>query len=443
MLEGWLSDDRDYGHYYVPFVVNDDGSLPSREFLDEFNNVVNFMYDNDSVNFGEKPVSHIKVVSNQVLPTATAVSEMKLPMSGIYTTWGYGHTYWTHVFECSLNTLVETVYRHYGSDPKTDTDVWYSTKWELTSGPSGRYRMAWRRGYGTCSEAYGKEYGRDPNGYDAGSGIWYGRYSSNRELFRPYNLSPEEAMRYYDILSSRHSDPDGVLSELFRNAMNSISCNTNTVANCVDIIDTINDIRTGRIFSSVAELASKSNIKKASSLWMGYRYSYQTTKSDIEEYADKICKLAYYNPNSQHIVRSGLSANGNTYHCKVIYHDKRQNDACELYKKLKRSGAALDLYNTWDMVPLSFVVDWFLPIGDFLEDLSSNWVSTPGYFSFSSITISTKWIDKIRTSNGSVTVSAYRRSVTTKPPDFWSYSEDPSTGTVTKRWIDGACLCIK
>lgn len=53
----------------------------------------------------------------------------------------------------------------------------------------------------------------------------------------------------------------------------------------------------------------------------------------------------------------------------------------EIESMLDRLGFHPDLATLWDIVPLSFVIDWFLPIGSFLESLRrGGWVKTV-YFS--------------------------------------------------------------
>lgn len=102
----------------------------------------------------------------------------------------------------------------------------------------------------------------------------------------------------------------------------------------------------------------------------------------------------------------------------------------------------LDAYNVWDMIPLSFVADWFLPIGDFLEDFSQNWVADSAIFDIATVTTSWKWSHTIRDASGDYEISYYSRSVTSEPPEFESYSEDPSTKTVLKRVVDAAALIV-
>lgn len=131
-----------------------------------------------------------------------------------------------------------------------------------------------------------------------------------------------------------------------------------------------------------------------------------------------------------------------TAHCKVVYTDRALNSAQQLYVMLKRTGLCLDAYNIWDMIPLSFVIDWFLPIGDFLEDFSQNWVADSAIFDIATVTTSWKWSHTIQDTNGCYDISYYSRTVTTDPPEFESYSEDPSTKTVLKRAVDAAALII-
>lgn len=444
MQEGWGVDSLYYLPHDIafPFCCYDDGECISESERDaRFKNRVDLMYDNDTTSYGEKPVSHIKVISNRLYTPGQTRPYNGRPTNATYTTWGYSQWHWTHHVESFMNGFHERVYKHWGDTPQ-ETDCWYDVTYTRVM-KVGIY-LSYYDGVAYGSDSYCKEYGRTPGAtWDPGScQLYVEEERKDDTMYQPLRMTPELAQRYYDTVAPKHATPHGIWSELFREAMNSFSFNTNSIANCVDMIGLIKDIKSGRIFSDLSEFATSSLAKKASSMWMGYRYSYTTTKSDIEEYTSKLSTVANYGASGTHVARSGYSDESGSYHCKVVYQDKRQNDVCELYKQLKRAGLALDAYNIWDMVPMSFVIDWFLPIGDWLEDWSSNWVSTPGYFTFSSITTSSKWNEVLKYPDGTVEVSAYSRAVSTKPPQFESFSEDPSTGTVIKRFIDGVCMLI-
>jgi hypothetical protein len=282
----------------------------------------------------------------------------------------------------------------------------------------------------------------DPSNVDFGKKLTYTDFvtTGQHSLFTRCPILDQQFSNIIRITGLQHSMPSGLESELYRNAMNSITCDANSIANIKDAVDLVRDIKHGELFSAISNADSMT--KAAANIWLGYRYTYSTTKSDVESYAKNLKRIVSNRANTPTTVRSGATTSYGTAHCKVVYTDQKQNEVCELYKKFKRLGLAIDPYNAWDMVPFSFVVDWFLPIGDVLEDYSSNWVANTGMFTIRTITTSWKWTDSVSYVDGNISISSYTRWVTSKPPEFESYSEDPSTGTVIKRFIDGASLII-
>lgn len=132
------------------------------------------------------------------------------------------------------------------------------------------------------------------------------------------------------------------------------------------------------VAGSVTELLSRNGLrnklnglKDVRNIWLGYRYSYNTTKSDIEEYAEltrRLCDLA----NATSFTSRGVFHDGDiTVRCALDF-DPRDILPQNTKDWLKAYGFKLNLVNAWDMVPYSFIADWFLHVGDFLEYFE-NW----------------------------------------------------------------------
>lgn len=443
MREFWASIDYFAEYCYCPCRVNDDGTA-----VDDANIAspkVSFFSQPDS-GFGEKGVSHITVTDNHIYPS-TPDALLKFPMYFFSANADYGWQTTRREVRTYLNTVIETYWRgeEYDNDP---TQAGWFIRYKHTK-PTNTYsyyvtfvdREWW------CSAAYAREYGWTKgftHGVDHSTRQMY-RQGEGHDLFHRYILTPEQARDIYLSVAPQHTVPAGLMSELYRTAMNSITCNTNSIANILEIVGTIKDVKDGNIGALVSDLPkylkSKQLKKVASSSWLGYRYAYNTTKSDIEEYKEKLLPL-FDQKAGRHIVRSGMVVDEGVAHCKVVYSDRALNSAQKLYVMLKRTGLCLDAYSVWDMIPLSFVADWFLPIGDFLEDFSQNWVANSAIFDIATITTSWKWSHTIRDSRGGYDISYYSRSVTTEPPEFESYSEDPSTKTILKRVVDAAALIV-
>lgn len=189
---------------------------------------------------------------------------------------------------------------------------------------------------------------------------------------------------------------------------------SNTLANVIEAIDalktaatTINSLRKGRIgaadsvsgrlaqagrASSVAELADP---RKA---WLTYRYAYNTSVSDAEEYKDFVKRIV----DLQSLCCDTVTVNGFYREGEIRYSFSGSIDLASLLPsdvagKLRLLGLEPSLTNTWDLIPYSFMVDWFIDVSGFTEWLEQNsnsleftltdmWysavVATPEYYSY-------------------------------------------------------------
>lgn len=145
---------------------------------------------------------------------------------------------------------------------------------------------------------------------------------------------------------------------------------------------------TSNTFANVIEAASmlsnllRGDFKKSANLvgdaWLAYRYSYCTTKSDIEEYQNyvqRVIDLCDLNaPPKIRCHGTFVDIDGWKYHCSMMV---KTGDALptDLRDTLSSFGLELTAVNAWDMIPYSFIVDWFIPVSDSLDRLESQWKS--------------------------------------------------------------------
>jgi hypothetical protein len=100
--------------------------------------------------------------------------------------------------------------------------------------------------------------------------------------------------------------------------------------------------------------------------WLAYRYSYTTTKADVEEYTALLKRLSQL-PRQQHVKVGGTFQRDDMYFratAEFVVEDVLPENVREM---LGTFNAELSARNVWDLIPFSFVVDWFLRIGDMLE----------------------------------------------------------------------------
>lgn len=183
--------------------------------------------------------------------------------------------------------------------------------------------------------------------------------------------------------------------------------------------------------------------------WLSYRYVYGTTKLDQEELAkDVLNGLNKVLSEGQRYVkvRGNYSMDIAGSHikctCEVYLKNKVYDflDNCRI--ALERFGLIPDLYLVWDMTPYSFVIDWFLPIGNTLNavDASHNFDGDNCIYYIGPVTFSFKYSRNVEGAD----VSLYSRRVTTKPviQAFYWFVEPSSSSVKTwgKRIIDSLAL---
>lgn len=132
---------------------------------------------------------------------------------------------------------------------------------------------------------------------------------------------------------------------------------TNSIANVLELSSTLYNISKGDFGLP----------KTAGDAWLSYRYVYNTSKADLEEYISLTKRLVSLATIPEITLHSAISRDGVVCRAtatvptsSVLPHD--------IGSWLKANGFRFNLVNAWDMVPYSFVVDWFLHVSDFLEE---------------------------------------------------------------------------
>lgn len=165
-------------------------------------------------------------------------------------------------------------------------------------------------------------------------------------------------------------------SKAYQNAAENLDLSdVNTLANIKDAASALVSVAkfVKNVFQGNFTGIANSIIQSADprNLWLSYRYVYKTTESDIKDYADTLQRLG-----DLATVGSTLTVNGHyaddtgSYGCtvKIYTDDVIPKDAVEF---LAAIGIEPNAQNLWDMIPYSFVVDWFLHIGDLLHYVES------------------------------------------------------------------------
>lgn len=269
---------------------------------------------------------------------------------------------------------------------------------------------------------------------------------SHPEYFTKYNNTyPWDATGSADVIvpeilsypdRNNHVLTGGIESACALEALNSLKANSNNIQNVFAIVELAKSLlHPSKLPSLLKALPKKGAKRLTADAWLKYRYVYKTTMSDVEEMTRFIIQgLDHSNTIT---LRGGMTTPAGT--CRVRINAKTKN--LSQFAFLQKYGVAPDLYNFWDMVPFSFIVDWFVGIGDFAQQISDQqWAIN---FDVVSCTTSWKWVDSIQTTLGPVPFTHYQRFVTSTAPPFVPYSSDTvSEKTLIKRLLDGASLLL-
>lgn len=234
----------------------------------------------------------------------------------------------------------------------------------------------------------------------------------------------------YVSLRDRHAEPTGLYSYLCAEALRDTTVDTNMLENCLDIFDLCASIKSGQFIKDI--FAKRSLFERSSDAWLAYRYSYSTTKSDIESLFD------YAASRSKTIARSGKQTGTGLMHVKIAIQPP-ETELQRLVDRLTEHGIAPNLYNLWDLVPFSFIADWFIDFGSVLDGLTA--YGRLAAYQIRYITKSWKWVDEIDRDGSRCKITVYDRRVSSTAPPYVPYVESHvSDKTIVKRMVDAVAL---
>jgi hypothetical protein len=169
----------------------------------------------------------------------------------------------------------------------------------------------------------------------------------------------------------------GLFAQAYQDAADRLpALHQNTIQNILEVIDTIRSFLDGFDSSDlrkIGKLNRKALLDTSSDLWLRYRYQYTTTVSDLTEITEAACRFYDVMDNQYDITSYGVSSDETGhYHCALCTTPAALEEAVGL----RTLGLLPTSANLWDMVPYSFIVDWFLHISDVLEAIDK-WVFDP------------------------------------------------------------------
>jgi hypothetical protein len=256
----------------------------------------------------------------------------------------------------------------------------------------------------------------------------------------PDLFSERDRMTGYPVMDMSNYWFEYMKQHAFYDAATSLpSLNDNSISNIMEV---------GSFIKSLVVDHKIEIPKRLSDLWLAYRYQYNTTKLDVEE---AIKFMNRHIPES--MWKSGLTSYGEhifeykdvtvTARCTLKLRSKELDTVSQIWQKLSTYGLAPDFYTIWDMIPYSFIVDWFLPVGNILSVLDAARLYNEEHYSFDSVIYS---ISYKKPSTDGVLWNVYSRWVESGPENlsglYWLEPDSPSKKVLGFRALDAVSLIL-
>lgn len=341
--------------------------------------------------------------------------------------------------------------------------------------------------------------------YNKSSQSWnYGRsYRGYNVTYQILNPLPYYWLDYMDSIRPPYNTgiAAGALSEVIRNTISEhTTYATNTYANALEVAELINDFRKGKLVELIdnckdiyknilkglaknpdnvdvlskagligqldvidtnpemvdfakfneklriggrnARTIAKKSSQTAADGWLKYRYVYNTTKADVEQYTRAKIGEYWKGLDFDQVLRGSIDIPDGTLKVKMRLRDNQSPNLDYFFIGLDQAGLFPGLYNVWDLIPYSFIADWFSNLGDVLQDIDQSIYFR--YYEVDEILVSYKQKISRQESWGLTDYTWYDRFILDEMPQ-WEIYEDNETKatTVRKRTVDAMSLVVE
>lgn len=137
--------------------------------------------------------------------------------------------------------------------------------------------------------------------------------------------------------------------------------NQNLVSSLVEAIQFLLKLKSGK-FSFKKALPTSLHDS-----WLAYRYQFNTTRMDFKEGLEFIKWTGMFDLSTDTFFRGSANYNGKVCRCKVTLRSKLLVSLKKAWSTLYTYGLQPNFYLVWDMTPFSFIVDWFIPVGELCD----------------------------------------------------------------------------
>lgn len=283
---------------------------------------------------------------------------------------------------------------------------------------------------------------------------------ANRDELPPISDLFGERARLHENSTLHQFEYDWLVQHAFMDACSDIGkMNDNMISNIKEIAEFLIGLCSGKTIAKYLgkeisvglDDAPRILRKKGGGWWLKSRYAVGTTIMDLQDFSKFLCKRTdqYFNflnknyfQHSYGVAKRMVDGVAVECRCKIEWRPRSLTGLKSVFKYLHDTGLEFNPYVLWDMIPYSFVVDWFAPVGDFFAVKSDAKYYTEEYYDFASISFSLKYsMQGVNDSVGTRYTRWYQG-----PPVIDGYTwfdkggSTVSTKTKVKRLIDGGAL---
>lgn len=265
-------------------------------------------------------------------------------------------------------------------------------------------------------------------------------------IFRQENIDVIKRRLLRDATSGLHTLPDVIdapWGTLVKDAVRSIryvsSNSIENVGGLADIKSNLPPIRT------VKRLISKKDPAALAELYLWYKYSFAPNISDSKEIISAAARDkhrytgSYYRSSA---ISVPCQAGGQTISVVCRASVKfAVSDYRDAQMRIASWGFDPGIAQGWDLIPFSFVVDWFFHVGDRLDIVDwefDNFINTYHYQSLTYSTRSEKPVSLPSSLMGSITAIRYERTISRSIP----FSYAIQSNTASSHILEGGALLV-
>lgn len=242
--------------------------------------------------------------------------------------------------------------------------------------------------------------------------------------------------KYSNNIVLEHFIPDDITDRIFENL-------TIPDVNNIENLKDLKEIK--RSLPPIINLLKKRSFKSLAEFYLWYKYTYTTTKLDLKAYYDFFHNWMAERSSSSNIKRTNVTI-VRSLPDKPI--STTETTRFQIYSDnynagvLETLGLNLNLGNTWDLIPFSFVADWFINVGNVLANLDH--YSVISKMNIHTVIISTKRVQDFQplASYGCTSVCHvvnYQRDISSSLP---LRQIEPSFVNPANHILDGTALVI-